>query len=138
MLAPNPIYMGGNSVSIHIATSHATIPTVMLATHPAVEARFQYNPPINGTNRETKLKAELSPTNSQILPRNDAIAADAKATPTTEIRRIFNCAASESSPHKGLIRFSPTTVAGARTAPLAVLKMAEINAPKKAMLCLQD
>lgn len=35
------------------------------------------------------------------------------------------------SPYKGLIKFSPKTVAGASIAPLQVLKIADNKAPKK-------
>jgi hypothetical protein len=46
-------------------------------------ARFQYNPNVRGTNKETKLNAEDSPTSSKISCRDCAIQTEAKVTKMT-------------------------------------------------------
>jgi hypothetical protein len=122
--------------SSHLAISQHRMPAIMEAIAPPEEAFFQYSPAIIGTNSDTKLNADDSPTNSYILLRIIAIPPVTKATPITE-RRIMRSSCRSVTPwYSGRTKFSPITVAGASNAPLAVLKIADSKAPKN-RICIQ-
>lgn len=80
ILAKSPYKMGGISASIAAAPSRepdstksgrvdvvanqVAIPATIERMAPKLVARFQYKPAINGVKRDTRLKAEDSPTNA--------------------------------------------------------------------------
>lgn len=92
---------------------------------------LKYNPATNGTNRDTRLRAEELPTSSYIDSPIKAKVKDVRATANIQALVIHRKDLSDRSLKRGFIRFSLRTAEGARRAPLAVLIMAERRAPTK-------
>lgn len=106
----------------------------MAAQAPKIEDFFQNRPKVKGAKIQTIIKLREITTRFTILESLKAKRQDIAATIRTLIRVMSNNFLSLIFGKLGFTRFSPMIVAGASMAPLEVLKIAEINAPKNKIL----
>ncbi len=114
------------------AASHAASPQPIAARAPRAVARGQKIPAARGTNEVTSTTFPDSLTSWYMESFEvSAIASTAAANPATVRRIVASSARSPLGLTQGRTTFSARATAGARRAPPAVERMAEMRAPKK-------